>query len=91
MTKVARRVVIRNVRGLHARAAAKFVEMAQGFDAEIHVSREGETVNADSIMELLMLAAGPGVAITIRAEGADAEEAVDALSALVECGFNEND
>tara|TARA_R110002072_G_scaffold64835_18_gene160990 strand:+ start:1048 stop:1323 length:276 start_codon:yes stop_codon:yes gene_type:complete len=86
-----RRVVICNNRGLHARAAAKFVELAQGYDAVIHVSRDGETVNADSIMELLMLAAGKGSEIGIDASGAQAVEVADALAALVEAGFHEDD
>ena len=86
-----RKVTICNQRGLHARASAKFVAEAARFDADVSVARDTEEVSADSIMELLMLAAGPGVSITIRAQGADAAEAVDALSALVECGFNEND
>lgn len=91
MNRVARRAVIRNARGLHARAAAKFVEMAQGFDAEIHVSRDGETVNADSIMELLMLGAGKGSEIGIETEGPDAEAAAESLTSLVEAGFHEED
>jgi len=86
-----RRVTICNNRGLHARAAAKFVELAQGYDAVIHVSRDGETVNADSIMELLMLAAGKGSEIGIEASGAQAAEVADALAALVEAGFHEDD
>jgi phosphocarrier protein len=91
VTQIARRAVIRNARGLHARAAAKFVEMAQGFDAEIHVSRDGERVNADSIMELLMLAAGKGSEIGIETSGPDAERAADSLTELVEAGFHEED
>lgn len=86
-----RTVTICNQRGLHARASAKFVAEAARYDADISVSRDHEQVSADSIMELLMLAAGPGVQITIKADGDDATEAVDALSALVECGFDEND
>ena len=86
-----RTVTICNQRGLHARASAKFVAEAARYDADISVSRDHEQVSADSIMELLMLAAGPGVQITIKAEGDDAAQAVDALSALVECGFDEND
>lgn len=91
MSSSQRRVVICNNRGLHARAAAKFVELAQGYDAVIHVSRDGETVNADSIMELLMLAAGKGSEIGIDASGAQAVEVADALAALVEAGFHEDD
>ena len=60
------------------------------FDARVTLSRDGEQVQADSIMELLMLAAGPGAEITIRAEGPDAEAALDALAGLVECGFDED-
>tara|TARA_R110002051_G_scaffold324773_2_gene423702 strand:- start:93808 stop:94083 length:276 start_codon:yes stop_codon:yes gene_type:complete len=86
-----RRVTICNNRGLHARAAAKFVELAQGYDAVIHVSRDGETVNADSIMELLMLAAGKGSEIGIEASGQQAAEVADALADLVEAGFHEDD
>jgi phosphocarrier protein len=83
--------MICNARGLHARAAAKFVEMAQGFDAEIHVSRDGETVSADSIMELLMLAAAKGSEIGIETSGPDAERAADSLVDLVAAGFHETD
>lgn len=91
MSTSQRRVTICNTRGLHARAAAKFVELAQGYDAVIHVSRDGETVNADSIMELLMLAAGKGSEIGIEASGTQAAEVADALAALVEAGFHEDD
>ena len=91
MSIAQRRVTICNNRGLHARAAAKFVEMAQGYDAVIHVSRDGETVNADSIMELLMLAASKGSEIGIEASGQQAAEVADALAELVEAGFHEED
>jgi phosphocarrier protein HPr len=91
VTKVARKVTICNARGLHARAAAKFVELAQDFDATIHVSRDGETVNADSIMELLMLAAAKGSVIAIESEGPDAERAADSLTELVEARFHEDE
>lgn len=84
-----REVIICNARGLHARAAAKFVETAQSFDAVIEVSREGETVSADSIMELLMLAAGKGSQISIQTSGAEAIKAADSLVELVEAGFHE--
>jgi phosphocarrier protein HPr len=86
-----RSVTICNLRGLHARAAAKFVETARDFESSIHVSREGETVNADSIMELLMLAASKGSQIEILTSGVDAELAADALVKLVESGFYEDD
>jgi phosphocarrier protein len=87
----ARRIVeICNERGLHARASAKFVKMASGFDAEVTVSKDGHTVDARSIMGLMMLAAGPGAQIEIAAEGAEAEAAVAALSDLVSCRFDED-
>jgi len=88
---IERRVTICNARGLHARAAAKFVEMAQRFDAVVHVTREGETVPADSIMELLMLAASKGAEINIASEGMQAADASAALVELVEAGFHESE
>ncbi len=84
-----RSVKITNKRGLHARAAAKFVTLAERFGASVDVTRDGETVSARSIMGLMMLGAGPGAEIELRAEGWDAREALDALAALVESGFNE--
>ena len=65
-----------NTRGLHARASAKFVKTASSFDAEVRVTRDGVTVNALSIMGLLMLGAGNGCMIEIAAEGAEAQAAV---------------
>ena len=84
-----RTVEICNERGLHARASAKFVKAASAFTAEVKVTKDGTTVDALSIMGLLMLGAGPGCTIEIEAEGADADEAVHQLSALVECRFEE--
>lgn len=84
-----RTVEICNERGLHARASAKFVKAASAFTAEIKVTKDGTTVDALSIMGLLMLGAGPGCTIEIEAEGPDADEAVHQLSALVECRFEE--
>lgn len=86
-----RTVEIINKRGLHARASAKFVRAASAFDAEVRVSRDGNTVDARSIMGLMMLAAGPGCCIDIEAEGPDAAQAVDALAALVEARFDEEE
>lgn len=80
-----------NRRGLHARAAAKFVSTAERYAATIEVEAYGQTVSAQSIMGLMMLGAGKGAAIELRASGADAAEAVAALMALVEAGFNESD
>ena len=85
----ARTVEIVNKRGLHARASAKFVKAASTFDAEVRVSKDGHTVDARSIMGLMMLAAGPGAEIEIVAEGPDAEAAATALSELVSCRFDE--
>jgi phosphotransferase system HPr (HPr) family protein len=82
-------VTICNQRGLHARASARFVVEAEKYDAEVSVARDAETVQADSALELMMLAAGPGTQITISATGPDASPAVDALSDLVERGFDE--
>lgn len=88
-TPTTRTVTIPNERGLHARASAKFVETARSFDAHITVRRNGIAVSAESIMEVLMLAAPKGCAIHIEAEGPDGEAAVAALAALVESGFGE--
>ena len=82
-------VKILNKRGLHARASAKFVKLASTFDAEVTVAKDGQRVDARSIMGLMMLAAGPGSVIHIRAEGPDAEAAVQALADLVESRFEE--
>lgn len=84
-----RTVEIVNERGLHARASAKFVKLAAGFDAQIQVSRDGSTVDARSIMGLMMLAAGIGSTIEISAEGEEAEAALEALCALVANRFDE--
>jgi phosphocarrier protein len=84
-----RTVEIVNERGLHARASAKFVKMASSFDAEVTVSREGASVDARSIMGLMMLAAGIGSTIDISAEGPEAEAALEALCELVANRFDE--
>ncbi len=91
MTKSAKRVelTIRNKKGLHARASAKFVKCADGFDATVRVTRDGHTVGGSSIMGLMMLAAGPGTTIVVEAEGREADAAIAALSALVKDGFGE--
>ena len=87
---VVREVEIVNKKGLHARASAKFVQTAEQFDAEITVSRGHESVGGTSIMGLMMLAAAPGTTITISATGNEAQEAVDALAALVSSRFGED-
>ena len=86
---VAAEVLIRNKKGLHARASATFVRCAEEFEAVIVVTREGQSVGGTSIMGLMMLAASPGTTIRIEAAGADAEAAVAALVALVSDGFGE--
>ena len=86
-----RTVIIANKRGLHARAAAKFVTLAETFGAAVDVVRDGQAVSARSIMGLMMLGAGRGAEIELRAEGWDAKEALDALAGLVEAGFHEQD
>ncbi|MFN7634786.1 MAG: HPr family phosphocarrier protein, partial [Acetobacteraceae bacterium] len=77
-------------RGLHARAAAKMVTLAERFSARTTVIRHGQSVPACSIMGLMMLGAGQGAEIAIEAEGWDAREALDALAGLVEAGFHED-
>ena len=86
-----RELQIVNKRGLHARASAKFVMLAETFEADITVSRCGETVGGTSIMGLMMLAAAPGTSIEIAASGPQANEAMEALSALVADRFGEGE
>jgi phosphocarrier protein len=82
-------VEIVNERGLHARASARFVKLAASFDADIKVTKDDQTVDAQSIMGLMMLAAGPSSTIQISAEGRQAHEAVQALTRLVANRFEE--
>lgn len=90
-TVITRRLTICNRRGLHARAAAKFVSLAERFGASIDVIKDGQDVSARSIMGLMMLGAGQGSMVELRAEGWDAKEALDALATLIEAGFDERD
>ena len=83
-------LAITNQRGLHARASAKFVKCAEGFDATISVSKDGQTVPGTSIMGLMMLAANMGSSIEVEASGPQASEAVAALAALVAAKFDED-
>jgi len=87
---VVREVVIQNQRGLHARAAARFVKLAEQFAAEITVLRDGQAVSGRSIMGLMMLAAGLGAPIELRAVGPDAAAAIEALVRLIEGKFDED-
>jgi phosphocarrier protein HPr len=84
-----REILITNIRGLHARASAKFVQTVETFDAEIRVTKDGMTVGGTSIMGLMMLAAGPGSTILVEASGNQANAALDMLTALIADKFGE--
>jgi phosphocarrier protein HPr len=88
---MSREITIINKRGLHARASAKFVKCVEHFEAEVTVSRLGETVGGRSIMGLLTLAAAQGTSILVMAHGAQAAEVLDALQALVDAKFDEGE
>ncbi len=90
VTETKAEVQIRNKKGLHARASAKFVKCAETFQASVRVTRDGQSVGGTSIMGLMMLAAGPGTVILIEANGVDGAAALAALVALVEDGFGED-
>ncbi|MEC7963875.1 MAG: HPr family phosphocarrier protein [Pseudomonadota bacterium] len=85
-----RQLEIINVKGLHARASAKLVEVVEGFDASAEVSKDGMSASGDSIMGLLMLAASKGTTIEVQTSGADAEALADAIEALVADRFGED-
>ena len=86
---VCAQATIINQRGLHARAAARLAQLAESFSAELTVEGNGLSVSALSIMDLLLLAAAPGTQVDISATGKDAREAVSAVTALIEAGFDE--
>ena len=86
---IERAATIVNSEGLHARPAARIVRLANTFDSEIEICKDGVGVNGKSIMGVMMLAAECGSSITIRAQGPDAEKAAEALAALVASGFDE--
>jgi phosphocarrier protein len=86
---VVRELPIINKRGLHARASAKFVQTAERFNADITVTRNGESVGGTSIMGLMMLSAGIGTSIVVSATGPDAQAAMDAIAELVADKFGE--
>jgi len=90
LTAASREVRIQNQRGLHARASAKFVNLASELDAEIDVEKEGNKVCGTSIMGLMMLAAGQGSKLRIRCDGPDADKAMEELEELIKAGFNED-
>jgi len=86
---VSREVQIVNPLGLHARPAAQLVKLASTYASEVTIARDGEAINAKSIMGVMMLAAEQGATVRIAAVGADAEAAVEALAGLVAAGFGE--
>ena len=88
--QIEKRLIIKNKRGLHARAAAKFVALAGSFTSDIDVERNGQTVSGRSIMGLMMLAASTGTEIRVCAKGDDAEQALGAIEALTENKFDED-
>ncbi|WP_013500113.1 MULTISPECIES: HPr family phosphocarrier protein [Rhodopseudomonas] len=89
--KISREIPVINKRGLHARASAKFVQMAERFNAEVWVTRNGETVGGTSIMGLMMLAAGIGTTVTVSASGPEARQALDAITELMGSKFGEEE
>jgi phosphocarrier protein HPr len=88
---LSREMLIVNRKGLHARATAKFVQCVDRYEADVKVTRCGETVGGDSIMGILTLGAGLGSTIVVSASGAQAQEALDALAALVSGRFGEDE
>ncbi|MCG3149300.1 MAG: HPr-like protein Crh [Verrucomicrobiae bacterium] len=88
--KVTKQLTVINKLGIHARPAALFVKVAGKFASDIHVEKDGETINGKSIMGLMMLAAGQGSQLRITAEGRDAEAALKALEDLFQQKFNED-
>lgn len=87
--EITKELVVQNKLGVHARPAAMFVKIANRFDSEIFVEKDGETVNGKSIMGLMMLAAGPGCKLHVRAVGNDAAKAVAEIEDLMKRKFDE--
>ena len=88
---ILRSLEITNMRGLHARASAKFVQLVSGYDAEVEVEKDGMKVGGTSIMGLMMLAASPGCCINVSATGRQAVEVMDALQVLIADKFGEGE
>ena len=88
---IVRELKILNKKGLHARASAKFVQCVDRFEAEVCVLKDGQSVSGTSIMRLMMLAAGIGSSIEVRASGADADAVIEAIAALVNDRFGEGE
>ena len=91
MDKICRKLVIRNKLGLHARAATKLAQLTQAFESDITVTQGEQSVNAASVMCLMLLASQQGKTVEVCAEGKDAEAALNAVSALFEARFEENE
>lgn len=91
MNRLERSLPIINQRGLHARASAKLVKLVDTFNADVRVSKDGQTVGGTSIMGLMMLAAAPGCCIHVEVTGPEAEAAMTAIAALVADKFGEED
>jgi phosphocarrier protein len=89
LSEASREVTVVNTRGLHARASAKFVNLASQLNSKVEVEKDGNRVVGTSIMGLMMLGAAKGDSIRIHVEGGDAERALELLVQLVECGFDE--
>jgi phosphocarrier protein HPr len=89
MPRLVRTFVIVNALGLHARAAAQLVQLANRYHSEVHVEKEGQEVNGKSIMGVLTLAAAKGSEIAVCCDGDDAADALAALAKLIEAGFGE--
>jgi len=87
---VSKQITVVNKLGIHARPAALFAKTANQFKSDVFVEKDGETINAKSIMGLMMLAAGPGSKILVVAKGPDAEDAIKAIEKLVADKFNED-
>jgi phosphocarrier protein HPr len=88
---ISKQVVIPNKRGLHARAATKFANLCGQYSCRMQVCYNGKTIDGKSIMSLMLLAASKGTTIEVIAEGHDAEEAINALLALIESKFDEGE
>ncbi|PSW04567.1 HPr family phosphocarrier protein [Photobacterium lipolyticum] len=89
MTFLSRELFIKNRLGLHARAAVKLVELAQSFESTVTISNDEKNATADSVMGLLMLESAQGQQVRVSAKGNDAQKALDAVTALIEAGFDE--
>jgi phosphocarrier protein HPr len=87
---LSRSVTVANRLGLHARAAAKFVHLASGFQSHVKVSRGSQTMDGKSIMGILLLAAATGSVVTVSVDGKDEQDALDALCRFIESGFGED-